>query len=136
MITRPRIVVDTNALISFLLLPNSTAGRAVHKAIESSQLLISDDTLSEVADVISRPKFDRYISVKDRQEFILQLAEIAELVTVFQRIHACRDPRDDKFLELAICGQAELILTGDGDLLALHPFQKIEILSPADYLTR
>lgn len=49
-------------------------------------------------------------------------------------IRACRDPRADKFLEVAVRGRADLILTGDQDLLALHPFRDIAILSPVDYL--
>jgi putative PIN family toxin of toxin-antitoxin system len=51
-------------------------------------------------------------------------------------IRACRDPRDDKFLEVAVHGHADLIVTGDADLLALNPFQGIAILTPAEYLER
>jgi predicted nucleic acid-binding protein len=49
-------------------------------------------------------------------------------------IRACRDPRDDKFLEVAVNGRADAIVTGDQDLLVLNPFQGIPILSPAGYL--
>jgi len=55
-------------------------------------------------------------------------------VPVFTTIRVCRDPRDDKFLELAVDGRADLILTGDSDLLTLHPFRGIAILTPAQYL--
>jgi predicted nucleic acid-binding protein len=53
---------------------------------------------------------------------------------IIYSIQACRDPRDDKFLEVAVHGQSDLIVTGDGDLLALHPFRGIDILAPAAYL--
>lgn len=131
-----RAVIDTNVFISRLLLPDSVPGRAARHLIDSAVLLVSEDTLNELADVLARPRFDRYLSVKTRQQFFLELGEIAQLVPIIQRIHAYRDPKDDKFLELAVNGEAELILTGDRDLLALHPFEKIAILAPADYLAR
>ena len=58
----------------------------------------------------------------------------AELVAITERIAACRDPTDDKFLELAINGRADLIVSGDGDLLALNPFHDIPIVTPAVFV--
>jgi predicted nucleic acid-binding protein len=58
----------------------------------------------------------------------------AELVPIAERIAACRDPTDDKFLELAVNGHADLIVTGDRDLLALNPFRQIPIMTPADFV--
>ena len=132
--TRPRIVVDTNALVSRLLLPASVPAQAVRKAVDTSILLVAEATMNELADVLARPKFDRYISLEDRQQFLRLLGRLAELVPIVYPVHACRDPRDDKFLEVALNGKAELILTGDADLLALNPRQGIAIVSPADYL--
>ncbi len=83
-----------------------------------------------------RPKFDRYLSVEERQAFLLQVGYVAEFVRILRSIRACRDPRDDKFLELAVNGNADAILTGDEDLLALHPFNKVNILTPAEWLGR
>jgi uncharacterized protein len=131
---RGRIVVDTNALVSRLLLPTSVPGQAVRKAVDNGILLVSEATMNELADVLARPKFDRYITLEDRQQFLRLLGRLAELVPIVYPVHACRDPRDDKFLEVALNGKSELILTGDADLLALHPWHGIVILSPADYL--
>jgi uncharacterized protein len=131
---RPRIVVDTNALISRLLLPDSIPGQAVRKAVDSGQLLVSEATMLELVEVLGRPKFDRYISMEDRRDFFRLLVRIAELVPVNYAVHACRDPKDDMFLELAVNGQAHLIITQDADLLALHPFRGIPILTPSEYL--
>jgi len=131
-----RIVVDNNALISRLLLPDSTPGRAVRKVVDEAQLLISEATLMELAEVLARRKFDRYVSVADRQQFLRLLGSVAEMVTIAYPIRACRDPRDDKFLELAANGAATAIVTGDRDLLVLNPFHGIAILSPARYLAR
>ena len=133
---RERLVIDTNALISRLLLPGSIPGQAVRKAVAEDQLLASDDTIMELADVLARPKFDPYMTVDERREFLRLFDRIAERTPITHIVRACRDPKDDKFLELAVNGAAQLIITGDGDLLALHPFRGIDILTPAHYLTR
>jgi len=133
---RERIVVDTNVLISRLLLPASVPGRAVRKAVAVGQLLVSAATTEELAAVLSRAKFDPYLSVADRQEFIRLLGRIAEMVPIIRMVRACRDPGDDKFLEVAVNGQANLVVTGDRDLLELDPFMGVAILSPAAYLAR
>jgi uncharacterized protein len=133
---RARVVVDTNALISRLLLPRSIPGQAVRKAVADCQLLASDATIMELADVLGRPKFDPYITIRERQEFLRLFNRIAERIPITRVIQICRDPKDDKFLELAVNGAAQLIITGDADLLALHPFHGVEILTPARYLAR
>ncbi len=133
---RERIVVDTNALISRLLLPNSTPGRAVRKIVDEAQLLVSDATLTELADVLAREKFDAYISIEDRQEFFRLLSRVAEVIAVSYTVRVCRDPKDDKFLELAIGGDADLIVTGDKDLLVIGSFHGIAIITPSGYLAR
>jgi putative PIN family toxin of toxin-antitoxin system len=133
---RERIVVDTNVLVSRLLLPESIAGRAVRSAVDAGQLLVSDATMQELAEVVGRAKFDPYLSIAERQEFIRLLGRIVELVPIVRQVRACRDPRDDKFLEVAVNGRADLMITGDRDLLALDPFMGIAITSPAGYLAR
>ena len=133
---RDRVVIDTTALISRLLLPGSIPARAVSKAVAEDQLLASDDTIMELADVLARPKFDTYVTIREHQEFLRLFNRIAERVTITHVLRVCRDPKDDKFLELAVNGAAQLIITGDADLLALHPFRGIVILTPTDYLAR
>jgi len=130
----PRLVFDTNTLISHLLLPSSLPAQAVRKGLHQGQILVSDETLSELADVLVRSKFDRYISIKDRQEFFRVFGRVVEKVNIIRSIQVCRDPKDNKFLELAIDGQAGYIITGDQDLLTFHPIHSIEIITPQDYL--
>jgi uncharacterized protein len=132
--TRPRIVIDTNALISRLLLPSSLPGRAVRRAVDEGTILVSDATMNELVDVLARPKFDPYISLEDRQHFLRLLGRLAESVPIVLPVRECRDPKDDKLLEVALDGKAELILTGDADLLVLNPWREIAIVSPAEYL--
>jgi putative PIN family toxin of toxin-antitoxin system len=129
-----RIVVDANVLVSRLLLPDSTPGRAVRRVVLDHQILVSEATMAELADVIFRPKFDAYVSSRARRSFLEELTEFADWIPIVQTTRACRDPRDDKFLELAVNGMAGCILTGDADLLALHPFQEIAILTPSAWM--
>ena len=83
--------------------------------------------------VIDRPYLARLISL-DARNRLLQLMAMAEMVTITERFAACRDPKDDKFLELAVNGRADLILTGDNDLLVLNPFRDIPIVTPATFV--
>jgi uncharacterized protein len=126
-----RVIVDTNVLISRLLIPHSVAGRAVSRLIKITRLLVSEDTLAELAQTIARDKFNPYVSLEDRQEFFRLYARLAEWVPISSTVRVCRDPKDDKFLELAVDGQAQMLVTGDKDLLALSPYGEIQILTPA-----
>jgi putative PIN family toxin of toxin-antitoxin system len=134
MIPRRRVVLDTNALVSRLLLPRSVPARAVQRAIASHQVLMSEATIMELAGVLSRSKFDRYVTLDERKEFLRLLGRVVEIVPVIHVIRACRDPRGDKFLELAVNGGADIVVTGDADLLALHPFRDIPVVPPTKFL--
>jgi uncharacterized protein len=129
-----RIVIDTNVLISRLLVADSIPAQAVRMARRFGHLLVSEATMNELAEVLSRSKLDRYISIEERKQFVHELGRIAEFVPTIRIVRECRDPRGDKFLEVAVNGNADLIITGDADLLEMHPWRSIEILSPADYL--
>ncbi len=97
-------------------------------------MLVSKNTLDELTEVLARSKFDAYVSVADRQEFLRRLLRVAEMVEILRQIQACRDPKDDKFIELAVNGDAQTIVTGDRDLLVLDPYQGVRIMAPADFL--
>ncbi|MDR2875090.1 MAG: putative toxin-antitoxin system toxin component, PIN family [Methylobacillus sp.] len=129
-----KLVIDTNLWISRLLIPGRTAAQAVDRGLGWGIPLMSEDTLMELSDVLSRDKFDRYVSRADRQQFLRLIGGTARVISVTRKISACRDPKDDKFLDVALNGEAQLILTGDQDLLALHPFHGVEILNPSEFL--
>jgi uncharacterized protein len=131
-----RIVVDTNVFVSGLLRRSSVSGETAAKARHNAVLLVSQGTMTELADVLAGAKFDRYVSVEERVRFIRLISTIAEFVPLIHRVRECRDPKDDKFLEVALNGRADLILTGDADLLELNPWRGIAILSPGEYLAR
>ena len=126
-----RLVVDTNVLISAslsshnspaLLLDHLTAARAV--------LVFSDTTMKELATRLMRAKFDRYVDRKVRLRFLAEIDAVAEFVGISGAAMGCRDRTDDMFLETALSGECELIVSGDQDLLTLHPWRGISILSP------
>jgi putative PIN family toxin of toxin-antitoxin system len=96
-------------------------------------LVASRELAEEIRDVLSRPKFDRYVTPQIRDEFLAALVAEAEFVEIVDRVDACRDPKDNKVLEEATNGHATCVISGDDDLIALHPFRGIPILSPADF---
>src|SRR4051812_37844022 len=134
--TRERVVIDTNVLISSLLLATSTPARAVDKAVTNAQLVSTMETLRELIEKLHSPKFDRYMRPERRDSLLQRVASLVEIVDVLQSIRASRDPKDDKFLEAAVNGRADVIVTGDRDLLTLNPFRGVAIVTPAAYLAR
>jgi putative PIN family toxin of toxin-antitoxin system len=129
-----RCVFDTNVLISALLLPGSKPRRALDLALHQGELLLSLDLLAELGAVLGRKRFRRYITEEEVRTFVAALTRQAKLVDVTVQIAECRDPKDDKLLELAVSGSATHIVTGDSDLLSLHPFQDIQIVTPQAFL--
>jgi uncharacterized protein len=134
--TPERVVVDTNVFVSRLLRFDSVPGRAAEKAIHTDALLVSQATMSELADVLAQAKFDRYVTIEQRLQFIRLIAQTAKFVPIIHPIRECRDPKDDKFLEVALNGRADVIITGDVDLLAMHPWREVAIVTPANYIRR
>jgi putative PIN family toxin of toxin-antitoxin system len=129
-----RVVFDTN-VVGAMLLPLSVPRRALDRALREGRPLIPAATTTELDDVIHRPRFDKYLSEEERIEFLTTLVREAELVNVVESVTDCRDPRENKFLELAVSGRATHVVTGDSDLLVLHPFRGIIVVSPSEFLT-
>jgi len=129
-----RYVFDSNTVVSALLFEKSSPGLALTEAFARGNVIISMDVAEEMADVLRREKFDRYVGRKIREEFLKALIRDCVHVEVSETIQACRDSKDDKFIELAVSGGASHIVTGDDDLLALHPFRGISIVTPRQFL--
>lgn len=125
-----RFVLDTNVLISALLFKTSVPFQAIELAEKQGIILYSEATLNELEQVLNRKKFNKYLSLEDRQVFLLKFISSSQLVSITENITICRDEKDNKFLELAVSGNANVIVTGDLDLLILNPFQAVEILTP------
>lgn len=127
-------MIDTSVAISAMLLPRSAPRKAFDLAFEQGRVLISAETIAELDEVLRRPKFDKYLSEEDRLEFLAAFVREAEVVEVRQVVTDCRDPKDNKFLELAVSGQATHLISGDADLLVLHPFRGVAVITPQVFL--
>lgn len=98
--------------------------------------MISAPVLGEMAEVLAYPKLARYVTARTREAFLRRIARIAEYIEPAERIAVCRDPRDDKFIELAAAGGAACLVSGDQDLLSLGSFRGIPLLTPAQFLAK
>ena len=129
-----RHVFDTNTLVSAVLFEHSKPGQALRRALRRGRVLLSSSTLEELAEVLQREKFERYVTAAEREEFLAAFVERALFMEPTEEVRACRDAKDDKFLELAVSGRAAYIISGDADLLVLHPFCDIAIMTAAEFL--
>ena len=132
---RLRGVFDSNVLVSAALL-GGVPRKAFDKLLDSGVVLISIPVLLELADVLNRPKFDKYVTHDQRMRFLVSFLKAAEMIEISESIAICRDPKDDKLLELAVSGTADFLVTGDKDLLVLNPFRGVEILTPREFLDK
>ena len=134
MTIKPRIIFDTNALISALMYPQSISASALTEAVRHFQLVASDSTWSELESVSARKKFAKYWAEQDRLLFLTSLASMTDFYEVQSSIDCCVDQADNKILELAVDSQAVVIVSGDAHLRSLHPFRSIAIISPSEFL--
>ena len=129
-----RVVIDTNVWVSRLQVSGSTAARAVDKALGESEVMVSEMLIKELAEVLAREKFDRYVTVRDREEFLRRVLQVTTTAPVLSVVEDCRDPDDNRLLALALDSRSECVVTGDRDLLALDPWRGLAIVTPANFL--
>jgi putative PIN family toxin of toxin-antitoxin system len=134
-----RAVVDTGVLISALIKRQGTTGDVLLALRDGRFIMIyTTEILVEIIDVLGWPAFrSKYHIEPDDITALVNLIRLrGELVTSQRNITACRDPKDDKFLEAALAAEADCIVSGDSDLLDLSPFENIPVLRPAEFLAR
>ncbi len=124
-----RYVFDTNVIISSLLFEGSNPDLAIRYALQNGNILFSLELIEEIDEVLSRAKFRKYITDQEREEFLDSFIDRGILIEVVDVVKECRDAKDDKILELSLSGKADLIISGDKDLLVLNPFRSIQIQS-------
>jgi uncharacterized protein len=110
--SRERIGLDTNVLISGALSRTSTPAQVLELASTRGQLLASRPTLRELIEKLRSRKFDPYVSLDRRDALLFAMAPLFEIVEIVQTVHACRDAGDDQFLEVAVHGRADIIVSG------------------------
>jgi hypothetical protein len=101
---------------------------------QTAVTLASDATKLELLTVLERPRFDRYVESGIRRAVVAEYIRNCEPVSIPFPIRVCRDPGDDMFLEVAVYGRADFIVTGDEDELSLNPFRSVAILTPDAFL--
>jgi len=136
---RQRVVIDTSVFISALLTPHGTSRRTIDYCFDFLIVAASGDAVLELEEKLDSEKFRSILSPADIEEFLDRLVQRVEFFvpTVF-RIRS-RDPKDDKFLDLAETVGAAYLITGDKDLLSLHATHGVpglQILQPAEFLAR
>lgn len=131
-----RFVLDTNVVVSAVLLPRSVPRQAFDLAFIRGIVLVSDSMLDELNDVLRRSRFERYVSEDERLQFLAKFIRDATVIEVTDVITDCRDSKDNKFLELAVSGSATCIISGDADLLVLHPFRGIPVMTPQGFVSQ
>jgi putative PIN family toxin of toxin-antitoxin system len=113
-----KFVLDANVIISALLFKKSSPRQALDKARKQGIVLMSRSIWSEISEVLARPKFDKYLTIQQRQLFLLVFEQMVKFIEIQETISVCRDSKDNQ--ELAVSGKAECIVSGDRDLLILH----------------
>ena len=134
-----RVVLDTSTLVSAALRVGSTPHQAFVHAVSQGEVCVSITTLSELVHVLSRPRFDRYQPPDVRRAFVDLVRKFAVLVSVSATdeasvIPACRDPKDNPFLALVLACAADVLVSSDADLLVLHPWRGVPIVTPGGFL--
>jgi uncharacterized protein len=128
-----RLVVDTNILVSAILSPDSIAAKVLNWGESNANILYSMDTLTELLSVLGRSKFSNYIDPKDIDGLAMRIKTTWFCVAILHQVKLCRDSKDDKFIDLALNGNASSLITGDHDLLVLNPIQNISIINPRNF---
>lgn len=136
-----RVVLDTGTLVSAALRIGSVSQRALLEALATCDLCASAETLVELERVLDREKFDRYLERAARREFVALIRRQVHLFAVrdadLDAVEpACRDPKDNQFLVLALLAEADVLVSSYEDLLVMHPWRGVTIMKPSGFLSR
>jgi len=128
------IIFDASALVSAALKADSVPERALLRAEEVDVFALSAAVDGEIAGVLNRPRLARAIPLARRERVLEILRHAAVWFEPTVQVTDCRDPKDNKYLELALAAGGETIVSSDDDLLVLDPWRGVRIMRPADYL--
>ena len=134
--SKPRIILDTNIILSGILFKGEAIRSLLQFALNDFRLVFSQTTWDELTSVLQRDAFEKYMPLGARLRVLSELAGMVELIQSTTIVTDCRDPKDNKFLSLALDANANIIVTGDNDLKVLHPYKQIAIYSPADFMSQ
>ena len=134
-----KVLLDTNTLVSALLQPLGPSGQIVSRwRARDFKLVVSPDTLIELADVLHRPHIIKKHSIRERdiQNFLRLLRTRAQVAPGMRVLNVVPDdPKDNHVLAAALETYCDYVVSGDRHLLDLHEFQAIQIVTPREFLT-
>lgn len=134
-LSRKTLVLDTNLVVSAFLNPQGTASNAMQLALAYFEVVASKETLAELVEVMRRDKFDKYVSQQARAERVMAYAEATLKIEVTHNVIDCIDPKDNKFLALALSSQACALVSGDKrHLLSMNPYLTIPIIGVREFM--
>ncbi|MFM7430569.1 MAG: putative toxin-antitoxin system toxin component, PIN family [Flammeovirgaceae bacterium] len=128
-----QLVFDTSVLISAAL-GDGFCRKAFEIATKKYALIISSETFTELAVTLEKPRLQRFLNEEDKIDFLANFLILSKPVEITEKVYASRDSKDNMFLELAVSADAKTIVTSDADLLVLHPFKGISIITVSDFL--
>jgi putative PIN family toxin of toxin-antitoxin system len=136
-----RVVFDTSTLIGAALKVGSKPHQALMLALNSCEICGCEQMITELAEVLNRSYFERRLTRPDRDAFIAMARSNVETYWVDEKAAAsldppCRDVSDNFILALALAAQADAIVSSDHDLLVLHPWRGISILTPSEFVSQ
>lgn len=129
-----KYICDTNILLSSLLSDSSPPAKTIDYIRKNGLFSFSQDTFIEFEEVLNRPKFDKFLSIDTRLNFISEVRDLSVFYEINQKIDICRDPKDNKFLDVAIASSADYLITGDDDLLVLKSIKNTTIITPRKFI--
>lgn len=131
-----KVVLDTNVLISWVFGKGSRINLLVQKILTSHQLFTCDEILNELKEKLTSPRLQKFIAPEKAQQLVARYTSAATSLKVLNHVQVCRDPDDDIVLALAATAEADCIITGDNDLLILHPYENILIVTPSAFIDK
>jgi len=129
-----RVVIDTNILVSAFVFRGIKPTKCFQYVLRHGDIIFTNETFSEFKNIYNH-KFGQKISIETRRSVLTVLSKFGRFVDSTVSYEDCRDPKDNMFLEAAVSGKADYIITGDKDLRVLSPFREIPILSPDEFLS-
>lgn len=131
-----KIVLDTNVLISWVFGRGITINRLVGEVLTTHHLFTCDEILAELKEKMVSPRLQKFIEPEKAAALFQRYAAKATKLEVSNSVRVCRDPDDDIILALAIAAEADVIISGDNDLLVLHPYHDVSIVTPSAFVDR
>ncbi|HEY3845536.1 MAG TPA: putative toxin-antitoxin system toxin component, PIN family [Acetobacteraceae bacterium] len=128
------IVIDASTIVGAAFRQGSVPWRGLMRARERDLVAMSEAVADEIREVLGRPKFAPVLTLRRQAEIVALLFTDAHWFVPTIRVTDCRDPGDDKYLELVLAANATVLVSSDRDLLSLHPWRGVPVLRPSDYL--